>query len=262
MSPCRPSPVFEIIPAIDLQGGRCVRLVQGDFEQSTTYGDDPPAMARRWEAAGASRIHVVDLDGAKAGGPRQLEVVAAIVKAVQVPVQLGGGLRTAEDIAAALAAGVDRVMVGTKAIEDPTFIDKALGRFGPCVGVGIDARDGRVAVRGWVDMSDVDALDLARSMEARGVRTIVYTDIGRDGMLTGPNLDAMSRMADAVPDVAVIASGGVGAPGDILALASTGTVGVIVGKAIYTGHVDLAEAIKALAAKQAAGTTEGGTGAC
>jgi phosphoribosylformimino-5-aminoimidazole carboxamide ribotide isomerase len=254
--------VFEIIPAIDLQGGRCVRLVQGDFEQSTTYGDDPPAMARRWEAAGATRIHVVDLDGAKAGGPRQLDVVAAIVKAVRVPVQLGGGLRTADDIAAALAVGVDRVMVGTKAIEDPSFIDEALARFGPCVGVGIDARNGRVAVRGWVDVSDVDALDLARSMEARGVRTIVYTDIGRDGMLTGPNLDAMRRMAEAVPDVAVIASGGVGAPGDILALVNTGAVGVIVGKAIYTGNVDLAEAIKALAAQRVASRSEGSTGAC
>ena len=243
-----------------------MRLVQGDFDQSTTYGDDPPAMARRWEAAGASRIHVVDLDGAKAGGPRQLDVVAAIVKAVRVPVQLGGGLRSLDDIAAALAAGVDRVMVGTKAIEDPTFIDEALARFGPCVGVGIDAKDGRVAVRGWVDVSDVDALDLARSMEARGVRTIVYTDIARDGMLTGPNLDAMRRMAEAIPDVAVIASGGVGAPGDILDLADTGTVGVIVGKAIYTGNVDLSEAIRSLAARTVATRTgdksEGSTGAC
>lgn len=254
--------MFEIIPAIDLQGGRCVRLVQGDFDQSTVYGDDPAAMARRWESAGASRIHVVDLDGAKAGGPRQLDVVAAIVKAVRVPVQLGGGLRTTDDIAAALAAGVDRVMVGTKAIEDPGFIDEALARFGPCVGVGIDARDGRVAVRGWVDVSDVDALDLARSMQNRGVRTIVYTDISRDGMLTGPNLDAMRRMAEAVPEVAVIASGGVGVPGDITALLDTGTVGVIVGKAIYTGNVDLADAIKALAARRAHHRTEGSTGAC
>jgi len=258
--------VFEIIPAIDLQGGRCVRLVQGDFDQSTTYGDDPPAMARRWEAAGASRIHVVDLDGAKAGGPRQLDVVAAIVRAVRVPVQLGGGLRSLDDIAAALAAGVDRVMVGTKAIEDPTFIDEALARFGPCVGVGIDAKDGRVAVRGWVDVSAVDALDLARSLEARGVRTIVYTVISRDGMLTGPNLDAMRRMAEAVPDVAVIASGGVGAPGDIIDLVSTGTVGVIVGKAIYTGNVDLAEAIRSLATRSAATATadkpEGNTDPC
>jgi phosphoribosylformimino-5-aminoimidazole carboxamide ribotide isomerase len=247
--------VFEIIPAIDLQGGRCVRLVQGDFDRSTVYGDDPPAMARRWEAAGATRIHVVDLDGAKAGGPRQLPVVAEIVKAVRVPVQVGGGMRTIEDIEAAVSVGVERVMVGTRAIESPEFVDRALARFGERVGVGIDAKDGRVAVRGWVDVSDVDALDLARSMEQRGVRTIVYTDIARDGMLTGPNVAAMQRMAEAVPGVAVIASGGVGALGDVLDLAETGTVGVIVGKAIYTGNVDLREAIQALAARAPSGDT-------
>ena len=243
--------MFEIIPAIDLQGGKCVRLVQGDFDQSTVYGDDPAGMARRWEAAGATRIHVVDLDGAREGGPRQLAVVSEIVKAVSVPVQLGGGLRTVDDIAAALDAGVERVMVGTKAIEDPSFVDVALARFGEVVGIGIDARDGRVAVRGWVDVSDVDALDLARSMAERGVRTIVYTDISRDGMLIGPNVEAMRKMAEAVPSVAVIASGGVGRPQDILDLASTGTVGVIVGKAIYTGNVDLAASIAALAAHTA-----------
>ena len=240
--------MFEIIPAIDLQGGKCVRLVQGDFDRSTTYGDDPAGMARRWESAGATRIHVVDLDGAKEGGPRQLAIVGEIVKAVSVPVQLGGGMRTVDDIAAAVDVGVERVMVGTKAIEDPSFVDVALARFGERVGIGIDARDGRVAVRGWVDVSDVDAVDLARNMAERGVRTIVYTDIARDGMLIGPNTDAMRKMAEAVPSVAVIASGGVGAPQDILDLASTGTVGVIVGKAIYTGNVDLAAAIAALAA--------------
>jgi phosphoribosylformimino-5-aminoimidazole carboxamide ribotide isomerase len=247
--------VFEIIPAIDLQGGQCVRLVQGDFDRSTVYGDDPPAMAQRWEAAGATRIHVVDLDGAKAGGPRQLPVVAEIVKAVRVPVQLGGGMRTIDDIEAAVGVGVERVMVGTRAIESPEFVDRALARFGERVGVGIDAKDGRVAVRGWVDVSDVDALDLARSMEQRGVRTIVYTDIARDGMLSGPNVTAMQRMAEAVPGVAVIASGGVGALGDVLDLAETGTVGVIVGKAIYTGNVDLREAIRALAARAPTGDT-------
>jgi phosphoribosylformimino-5-aminoimidazole carboxamide ribotide isomerase len=238
--------VFEVIPAIDLQGGRCVRLVQGDFDRSTVYGDDPPCMARRWQAAGATRIHVVDLDGAKEGKPRQLATVAEIVKAVSVPVQLGGGMRTVQDIEAALAVGVERLMVGTRAIEAPEFVDEALARFGERVGVGIDAKDGRVAVRGWVEVSEVDALDLARSMAARGVKTIVYTDISRDGMLIGPNVEAMRRMAEAVPEVGVIASGGVGQPSDILELAGTGTVGVIVGKAIYTGNVDLAEAIRSL----------------
>ncbi|MFN8636404.1 MAG: 1-(5-phosphoribosyl)-5-[(5-phosphoribosylamino)methylideneamino]imidazole-4-carboxamide isomerase [Chloroflexota bacterium] len=245
--------MFEVIPAIDLQGGRCVRLVQGDFAQSTVYGDDPPGMAKRWEAAGASRIHVVDLDGAKEGGPRQLAVVAEIVKAVGVPVQLGGGMRTIADIEAALAAGVDRAIVGTKAIEDPSFVDEALARFGARIGIGIDAKDGRVAVRGWVDVSDVGAVDLARTMAQKGARTIVYTDIGRDGMLIGPNVEAMRRMAEAVPEIAVIASGGVGALQDVLDLAATGTVGVIVGKAIYTGNVDLGEAIRAVTTGQNAG---------
>jgi phosphoribosylformimino-5-aminoimidazole carboxamide ribotide isomerase len=249
--------VFEVIPAIDLQGGRCVRLVQGDFDRSTVYDDDPPGMARRWEVAGATRIHVVDLDGAKEGGPRQISTVSEIVKAVRVPVQLGGGLRSVEHIDAALAAGVDRVMVGTRAIEDPAFVDTALARFGSKLGIGIDARDGRVAVRGWVDVSNVDALDLARSMAERGVKTIVYTDISRDGMLSGPNLEAMRRMAEAVPEVSVIASGGVAALGDVLDLALTGTVGVIVGKAIYTGNLDLSEAIRTLAAGPSAGSTAG-----
>jgi phosphoribosylformimino-5-aminoimidazole carboxamide ribotide isomerase len=249
--------VFDVIPAIDLQGGRCVRLVQGDFDRATVYGDDPPGIARRWEAAGAGRIHVVDLDGAKGGGPRQLDVVRQIAGAVGVPVQLGGGMRTLQDVEAAIAAGVDRVIIGTRAIEDPAFVGEALDRFGARIGVGIDAKDGRVAVRGWVDVSDVDALDLARSMAGRGVTTIVYTDIARDGMLSGPNVGAMRRMAEAVPEVAVIASGGVSALGDVLDLAATGTVGVVVGKAIYTGNLDLAEAIRALAARQSEGSAPG-----
>jgi phosphoribosylformimino-5-aminoimidazole carboxamide ribotide isomerase len=251
--------VFEVIPAIDLQGGRCVRLVQGDFDRSTVYGDDPASIARRWQAAGASRIHVVDLDGAREGGPRQLTTVAEIVKAVSVPVQLGGGMRAVDDIEAALAVGVERVMVGTRAIEAPEFVDEALARFGSKVGIGIDAKDGRVAVRGWVDVSDVDALDLARSMAAKGVTTIVYTDIARDGMLIGPNVEAMRRMAEAVPQIGVIASGGVARLGDILELAKTGTTGVIVGKAIYTGNVDLDEAIKSIAS-HAAGAGKADTG--
>jgi phosphoribosylformimino-5-aminoimidazole carboxamide ribotide isomerase len=178
------------------------------------------------------------------------------VNAVSVPVQLGGGMRTIDDIAAALAVGVDRVMIGTRAIEDPKFVDEALTRFGERIGIGIDARDGRVAVRGWVNVSNVDALDLARSMATRGVATIVYTDIARDGMLSGPNLDAMRRMAEAVPGVSVIASGGVGALDDVLDLADAGTAGVIVGKAIYTGNVDLAEAIRTLAARNLNGGAE------
>jgi phosphoribosylformimino-5-aminoimidazole carboxamide ribotide isomerase len=240
--------VFEIIPAIDLRGGRCVRLVHGDFDRETVYGDDPAAMARRWVEAGANRVHVVDLDGSKVGRPLHLAVVEQIVGAVSVPVQLGGGLRSLPDVEAAFAAGVARVILGTAAIEDPAFLDAAVERFGERIVVGIDARDGMVAVRGWLDTSTTGALDLARDVARRGVRTIVYTDIGQDGTLAGPNLDSMQRMAEAVPEVDVIASGGVGRVEDIVALAETGTVGVIVGKALYAGTVDLGEAIQRLAA--------------
>jgi len=246
--------VFEIIPAIDLRDGRCVRLVQGDFDRATVYGDDPPTMARRWADAGAKRIHVVDLDGSKAGRPVQLPVIERTVAAVDVPVQLVGGIRSLPDVEAALAVGLDRVIVGTAAIEDPVFLDTALARFGERIVVGIDARDGMVAVRGWLDTSSVGALDLARDVAARGARTIVYTDIGQDGTLAGPNLDAMRGMAEAVPDVAVIASGGVGTLEHVLALAETGTVGVIVGKAIYAGTLDLRDAIERVAALSAPGS--------
>jgi phosphoribosylformimino-5-aminoimidazole carboxamide ribotide isomerase len=235
--------VFEVIPAIDLRGGRCVQLAQGDFARATVFGDDPPAMARRWRAAGATRIHVVDLDGSKAGAPVHLPIIQQIAVAVDVPVQLGGGIRTLASIEDAFAAGVQRVILGTAALEDPTFLDAALAQFGERIVVGIDARDGRVAVRAWSDVSGTDALDLARSVGARGCQTIVYTDISRDGMLSGPNVEAMRRMVEAVPGVEVIASGGVGKLDDVIALVGTGAVGAILGTSIYTGAVDLAEAI-------------------
>ncbi len=235
--------MFEVIPAIDLQGGRCVRLVQGDFGQATDFGGDPPSVAKRWEAAGARRIHVVDLDGAREGGPRQLPLVAEVAKAVAAPVQLGGGMRTLAHVEAATEAGVDRVIIGTAALEEPELVEAALARFGPRVAVGIDARDGRVAVRGWVETSDLDAYRVARDLAGRGVGTIVYTDIGRDGMLAGPNLEAMRRMVEAVPSVTVIASGGVTEIDDLERLREAGARGAIVGKAIYTGAIDLRAAI-------------------
>ena len=246
--------MFEVIPAIDLKGGQAVRLVQGDFDRATVFGNDPPAVARRWAEAGATRLHVVDLDGSKAGAPAQLEVVRAIVEAVDIPVQLGGGMRSIEHVEAAFAVGLERVILGTAAVEDPHVLDAALGRFGEKIVGGIDARDGKVAVRGWVDTSGTDALELARDLARRGVRTIVYTDIQRDGMLQGPNVEAMARMIEAVPGVAVIASGGVSDLGDLVALAEAGAAGAIVGKALYTGDVDLASAIEHLAALQG-GTT-------
>ena len=236
--------MFEIIPAIDLKGGQAVRLVQGDFDRATVFGDDPPAVARRWAEAGATRLHVVDLDGSKAGAPAQLHVVRAIVGAVEIPVQLGGGLRSIEHLEAAFDAGLERVILGTAAVEDPTLLDAALARFGERIVGGIDARDGIVAVRGWVDTSGKDALELARELARRGVKTIVYTDIQRDGMLQGPNVEAMATMIEAVPGVAVIASGGVSDLGDLVALAETGAAGAIVGKALYTGAIDLELAIE------------------
>ena len=246
--------MFEVIPAIDLKDGRAVRLVQGDFDQATVYGDDPPAVARRWQDTGAARVHVVDLDGSKAGSPVQLDTVRAIVGAVSVPVQLGGGLRSLEHVQAALDAGVERVIIGTAALEDPAFLDAALARFGERIVGGVDARDGKVAVRGWVETSGTDAIDFARSLAGRGVRTIVYTDVARDGMLKGPNVEAMERMVKAVPGVAVIASGGVSDLGDLVALAEVGAAGAIVGKALYTGAVDLEAAIEHLAALEGGAT--------
>jgi phosphoribosylformimino-5-aminoimidazole carboxamide ribotide isomerase len=240
--------VFEPIPAIDLQDGRCVRLTQGDFARSTVFADDPAEVARRWASAGATRIHVVDLDGAKNGRPMQLAVARAVARAVDVPVQLGGGLRSLAAVEAAFAAGVERVILGSAALSDPSFLDACLERFGARAAVGIDARDGRVAVHGWVDVSDRDAVAFARDVASRGVSTIVYTDIGVDGTLSGPNLPAMQTMVEAVPAVDVIASGGVGQLDDIVALSRTGAVGVIIGKALYTGAVDLAEAIATLGA--------------
>jgi phosphoribosylformimino-5-aminoimidazole carboxamide ribotide isomerase len=235
--------VFEVIPAIDVRAGRCVRLVQGDFERATVYGDDPVEVARRWAAEGARRIHVVDLDGAREGRPAQLHVARDIARAVPAPVQLGGGLRTFGEVEAAFETGVDRVILGTAALDDPSLLEAALERFGRRVVVGVDARDGQVAVRGWVDVSGTDALGFARDLARRGVRTIVCTDIARDGMLAGPNLPAVERMVKAVPDVEVIASGGVSRLDDLLALSRTGARGAIVGKALYTGAVDLRAAI-------------------
>ena len=240
--------MFEVIPAIDLKDGRCVRLIQGDFARATVFGHDPVAIARAWAAAGATRVHVVDLDGARDGRPVQLDVVRAIAGSVAVPVQLGGGLRAADDVDAAFAAGVDRVVLGTAALEDAALLDRSIERYEDRIAVGIDARDGRVAVRGWLDVSDHDALDFARALEARGVRTIITTNIARDGMLVGPDAAGVAEMVRAVPTVDVIASGGVGTLVDLVELRRTGARAAIVGKALYTGAVDLAEAVAVVGA--------------
>ena len=234
-----------VIPAIDISEGRCVRLRQGDMAQKTVFSDDPAAMARRWSEAGAEVLHVVDLDGATTGGPASLEAVAAIVGAIDIPVELGGGLRTAKDVARVLDLGVRWAIVGTSAIADPDELTRCLDRFGDQIIVGIDARDGRVAVEGWTRTSDVAAADLARKVTDLGVATLIFTDIATDGMLSGPNLDSTRSIAEQV-SVPVIHSGGITSLDDIrraATLEDVGVVGCIVGRALYTGDIDLAQAI-------------------
>jgi phosphoribosylformimino-5-aminoimidazole carboxamide ribotide isomerase len=235
-----------VIPAIDLSAGQVVRLERGEMARRTVYSDDPAAMARRWQDEGAERLHVVDLDGAIAGRPVNLEALRAIVAAVAIPVDLGGGLRTLEDIATVLDLGVRWVLLGTSALTSPEVLVAALERFGDAIAVSIDARDGRVAIEGWVETSDLPALELARRVEALGVREIVHTDILSDGMLSGPNLPALREIAGGT-NLRVIAAGGVKTLDDIRALRKLeplGVVGAISGRALYTGDLPLAEAIR------------------
>ncbi len=235
-----------IFPAIDLRNGRCVRLVEGKLENETVFSDDPAAMARQWAAQGAGYLHVVDLDGAFAGAPQNLPVVKSIVEAVAIPVQLGGGIRSLETIEEVLATGVARVILGTSSVSQPEMVEEAVRRFGAeRIVIGIDARDGKVALHGWVEKTEIGAIELARQMQSLGIKHIIFTDIARDGKLQGPNLVSVREMAAAL-EIGVIASGGVSRIDDIRALkqlAPLGVEGVITGKAIYTGSLNLAEAL-------------------
>lgn len=231
-----------IYPAIDIKGGRCVRLLQGRADQETVYGENPAAVAAEFRAAGSAWVHVVDLDGAFAGEPQNLAAVQAIV-ALGMKVQLGGGLRTRASVERALGFGVSRVVIGTRAAESEVFVGELVQSFGAAIAVGIDAKDGKVAVKGWVDTSNLGALDLARRMDALGVRTLIHTDIGTDGMLTGPNFPAQEAMLGA-GRFGVIASGGVSRREDVVRLAELARShanldGVIVGKALYEKRVSL-----------------------
>jgi phosphoribosylformimino-5-aminoimidazole carboxamide ribotide isomerase len=233
-----------IFPAIDIRGGRCVRLTQGRADAETVYAEDPEAVAAGFKAAGAKWVHVVDLDGAFAGEPRNLGSVGRIA-GLGLLVQLGGGLRTRDSVDRALSLGIARVVIGTRAAESEAFVSELVGAFGDRVAVGIDARGGRVAVKGWVDTTDASALGLARRMDALGVATLIHTDVGTDGMLTGPNFEAQDAMLGAVR-ARVIASGGVGCREDVMRLLEArksrpNLNGVIVGKAIYEGRVSLAD---------------------
>lgn len=234
-----------ILPAIDLKEGRCVRLEQGLMEKDTVYNDDPAAQARIWQEQGGELLHLVDLDGAFAGVPRNKAAIEAIVKAVDIPTELGGGIRDLATIEAYLALGIDRVILGTVAKENPALVKEACRKFPGHIVVGIDAKDGLVAVRGWAEVTEKRATELAQEMEGFGVEAIIYTDIARDGMLQGPNIEATGALAEAI-SIPVIASGGVSSLEDIrnlLTIEAKGVAGVITGKAIYSGSLDLREAV-------------------
>ena len=234
-----------IIPAIDLKDGKCVRLRQGRMDDSTVFGDDPVDMATRWVEAGARRLHLVDLNGAFAGEPVNGEIVQAIArKYPDLPIQIGGGIRTLETIEHYVRAGVSYVIIGTKAVKEPEFVSEACRAFPGKVIVGLDAKDGFVATDGWAEVSSVQATDLARRFEADGVSAIVYTDIAKDGMMQGCNVEATVALANA-SRIPVIASGGIHNIGDIQKLLDTNTpgiIGAITGRAIYEGTLDVAEA--------------------
>ena len=240
---------MQIIPAIDLRNGKAVRLVQGDYDQETVFDDDPGAVARTWEEQGGTRIHLVDLDGARDGNTGQAALAATIAKAVNVPVQLGGGVRSIEDVDALIAAGIDRVILGTVAVTNPEIVRESCKRYGDKIAVGLDARDGKVAVRGWTETSDVQTVELARRLAADGVQRFIHTDIARDGAMQGVNLEAMQSLAEAVAPIPVVASGGVTTLDDIRALAKTDVEAVIIGRALYTNDVTLPDAIAAAASE-------------
>ena len=235
---------FELIPAIDLLGGRCVRLTQGRYEEATVYDADPAAVAERFVRHPLRRLHVVDLDGARQGRPGNAAAVRAILDVAKaVPVELGGGIRSLAAVEEWLGLGVDRVVLGTAALRDPELVKTAAARFPGRVGVGIDARDGRVAVAGWLETSETDVITLARRFEDAGVAALVHTDIARDGTRAGPNLEASAELARAVA-LPVIASGGVGSLDDVRAACGRGLAGLIVGKALYEGGLDLGRALE------------------
>lgn len=235
---------MQIWPAIDLRGGKCVRLRQGDYARETVFGDDPAAMAQRFVEQGAEYLHLVDLDGAKTGRPENLVAVRAILAAVNIPCELGGGVRDEETIATLLDAGLSRVVIGTRALREPDWFRAMSRKYPQQLAIGIDARNGRVATDGWLETSATLAVDLARQFEGEPIAALIYTDIATDGMLAGPNVGAMREMREAVT-LPVIASGGVTTGEDVANLAAAGVAGCIVGRALYEGTLTLADALQA-----------------
>jgi phosphoribosylformimino-5-aminoimidazole carboxamide ribotide isomerase len=240
---------MEIIPAIDLRGGRCVRLRQGDYAQETVFADDPVAVAERWESLGARRLHVVDLDGARTGIPAEMATVERIVAQVSIPVQVAGGLRTLEHANHYLRAGADRVVFGTAAVKDQRLIVEALAMDAAAVVVALDGRDGRVRTGGWLESSEFGVIDLARKMESLGVARTLSTEISRDGMLTEPDYEGLAALT-AATTMQVIASGGISSIEQLRRLSVLGVEGAIVGRALYTGAVALPEALAAVAEEE------------
>ncbi|MCH3964106.1 MAG: 1-(5-phosphoribosyl)-5-[(5-phosphoribosylamino)methylideneamino]imidazole-4-carboxamide isomerase [Clostridium sp.] len=232
-----------ILPAIDLRDGKCVRLYQGKFEKSEVVGEDPLKVALEFRRVGAEYIHMVDLDGALNGKIKNLDVILNIVKTVGIPVELGGGIRDMETVDMLVEGGVSRVILGTAALKNPDFVKKAVKRHGDKIAVGIDAKDKKVAVNGWLDVSSVDYIDFARQMENIGIKTIIFTDISKDGTLQGPNIEQLSEINDNV-GCNIIASGGIKNIDDLKHISEMGIYGVITGKAIYSGNIDLKEAIE------------------
>ena len=232
-----------ILPAIDLRGGKCVRLAQGDYARETVFGDDPAAMARRWVGEGARALHLVDLDGAREGTPVNREAIRSIVQAVDVPCQVGGGLRTEADIQATLDLGVARVILGTRALQDPAWVRQMAHEYPKRIVLGLDARDGKVATHGWLNTSEASVLDVAREFANWPLYAIVYTDIARDGMLEGPNVEGLAALAEAVP-LPVIASGGVTTLQNVRDLLAKRLFGCIIGRALYEGQIDLSAVLE------------------
>ncbi len=247
---------MQVIPAVDIRGGRCVRLQQGDYSRETVFAEDPVAQAERWVAAGAGRLHVVDLDGAREGGSPNEDAVRRILAAVDVPVQVGGGIRTQEAVDHWLQAGVDRVIVGTAAVRNPAFAAGATARHPGRIAVSVDALDGRVAVAGWREATSQPVAAVLRAMWEGGVRHLLYTDIGRDGTLAHPDVIAFSRLLESLPELrdsaggqaAITYAGGMASAADVRALLPLKIEGVILGRALYEGRLDLREALEAAAA--------------
>ena len=237
-----PNPKFTVIPAIDIRGGRCVRLLHGDYDQETAYSAEPVAVARQWASLGAPLIHVVDLDGAKDGTPANADLIAAICAAVTVPVEVSGGIRSLANVAGAIDRGAGRVQLGSSAVSDPDLVVAACARFPGRIVVSIDARNGEVMTDGWLRGSGVTAIDLARQMAAAGAPRMMYTDIGRDGAMQGPNIEALREMVAAVA-IPVVASGGISTLDQLREVIATGAEGAIIGKALYEGRITLPDAL-------------------